>query len=509
MAVLHALYVTFSTQIIIPFSICYYLNLGKMNNKINDTVNFTGVLIDDRPEWGDQVLRHKDQSVVHPIKINEFLAWILGTICLFGFPLNFEIIIHILYDQTMRLKPKYIIQLAIVFSGVLILLAIGVIIFNFCFGPYEILCHLFVSFFLGISYNCFILNYFLYLIECFVAIAFPLWHRVYVTPRPVVYGLIGLNLILALAMEWPFICGMIPVRCAIQPSHGQIINSVWPVLFILSLVFLCINYAITWTHLPRSSLPSAAAVAATVAIPSIITSSPSPADDVDGAVDYPNQSPIEEEEGKIVEIIIILNDQTGDEATIGKLVPATESAVITMTPDPSTISLSLEMEIQNTIQQRRRRLSVIPEVSETVDQDETSSIDMTYSGDSGRSDDYEDHCTTIPDDVSCTPFSPIEWKSIKMFLIGVVPLFLIPLPLFLFYFFFHLYCEQLDSSPSTNGQQQQLEQCSDLNWLMSYLFFILVSLHTLVNPITSLWLNKDFQRPSSIRRQRMQVMLNL
>jgi len=395
-------------------------------NSLTDVIAYAEFFFFDRPEWGDQVMRNKDKSVVHPMKINEPLAWILGTICLFGFPLNFEIVIHILYDQTMRLKPRYVIQLAIAFSGVLILLTNVVLIINFYFGPNEILCHLFVSFLMGVPYNCFILNYFLYLIECFVAIAFPLWHRVYVTPRSVVYGLIGLNSALVLAMLWPFITGIISVRCAFQPSHDLILNSTASVFFILCFVFLCINYVITWTHLHRFSLPSSSAA---VAIPS-----PTPADDV-GA-----QSPIEEEEeDNIIEIIIIiLNDQTGDEATMGKLVPATndESAVIKMAPDPSTISLSLEMEIQNTIQQRRRRLSVIPEEPENDDQDETSSIDMTSSGDSGRSDGYVDYCTAIPD-VSCNPFSSLEIRSFKMFLIGVVPLFLIPLPIFVIYFFFH------------------------------------------------------------------------
>ena len=185
-----------------------------------------------------------------------------------------------------------------------------------------------------------------------------------------------------------------------------------------------------------------------------------------------------------------------------------------MTPysDPSTISLSsLEVEIQNMIQQRRRRLSVIPEEPQTVDQDETTSIDMTYSGDSGRSDDYEDYFTAIPDDViSCNPLSPLELRSFKMFLIGVVPLFLIPLPIFIIYFFFHLHCEVQFNSSSTDYQPQQLEQCSDNIWLIPYLYFLLGSLHSLVNPITSLCLNKDFQRPwPAIRRCRMQMMPNL
>ena len=76
----------------------------------NETINLTDIeLVIDRPEWGDEVLRNKDLSVVYPMEINKLLAWILGAFCLFGFPLNFEIVIHILYDKSMRLKPRYII----------------------------------------------------------------------------------------------------------------------------------------------------------------------------------------------------------------------------------------------------------------------------------------------------------------------------------------------------------------------------------------------------------------
>ena len=59
----------------------------------------------DRPEWGDEVLRNKDQSVKHAMEINEPFAWVLGTICIVGLMVHWEIITHIWYDKQMRLKP--------------------------------------------------------------------------------------------------------------------------------------------------------------------------------------------------------------------------------------------------------------------------------------------------------------------------------------------------------------------------------------------------------------------
>lgn len=224
------------------------------------------------PEWGDEVLRNKDRSVKHPMEINEPFAWVLGTICIVGLLVHLEIITHIFYDKTMRLKSKYLIQLAIAFSDLFIIFAVTVVILHFVYGPNETVCHIFVVFFLSISYNCFFLNYFLSVIECFVAITFPLWHHVYVTPQLVGHCLIGLNLTMILSMEWPFISGLLPVRCALQPIHGLIINGISSVLFLLCFNLCCIDFGITLFHLRRTHLPIA------VAIPLIIISPPSPTD---------------------------------------------------------------------------------------------------------------------------------------------------------------------------------------------------------------------------------------
>jgi hypothetical protein len=214
---------------------------------INENVS----LFIDHPEWGDEVVRNQDQTVKHPLEINASMAWILGAICFFGFPLNFEIIIRILYDKTMRLKPRYIIQLGVAFSDLFILLAVVVVVVHFAIGPNEILCHIFVSFFMAIAYNCFFLNNFLSLLDCFMAISFPLWHLAKVTPQRIVYGLIGLNLAMALAMEWPFISGVLEVRCALQFNQGLYANGTSSILFVLCFIFYCVDFFITWLHIHR------------------------------------------------------------------------------------------------------------------------------------------------------------------------------------------------------------------------------------------------------------------
>ena len=219
-----------------------------MNSSFNESGWYT-----DHPEWGDEVLRIKNGTVKNPMEINWFLACLLGLFCWFGFPLNFEIIIRILYDKTMRLKPQYIIKLGIAFSAIAMLTTNVIAILHFIIGPNETICHFFVTCLMGVPYNCFLLNYFLSSIDCFIAITFPIWHLTRVTPRRVVYGLIVLNLAMILAIELPFISGSLEVRCALQPSHGLVLNGTASVSFVLCFIFCCVDFVITWFNLPRSS----------------------------------------------------------------------------------------------------------------------------------------------------------------------------------------------------------------------------------------------------------------
>ena len=231
---------------------------------------------------------------------------------------------------------------------------------------------------MGISYNCFLLNHFLSLIDCFVAIVFPLWHLVNVTPRRVVNGLIGLNLAMALAMEWPFVSGMLEVRCALQATHGIIINGTSCVTFILCLVFYCIDFAITWFHLPRSSR----------------------------AIDVPSANPTAVIEMELQELnipSIIVTASSPDEA------PAATENIDTITQKEND-------ELIPTA--GRRRLSVI--IEENDDEVAAAAAAPAVARSTGRGMTIHSSRVTL---------SRLEWKAIRSFLFGFVPLFLIPLPL--------------------------------------------------------------------------------
>ena len=208
----------------------------------------------EHPEWTD-VVRNKDGTVKNPLALTSiYIVAFLSVLCWFGFPLNFEVISRIVYDKTLRIKPRYILQLGTTFSSFFTLFTNTVDIIHYIFGPNDFLCKIFI-FTVGWSYGTFLFNFLLSLIDCFVAITFPLWHRRNVTPRLVIFWSIVLNLALMLAMKWMFIGLVVPLRCAIQLSHAFTVHLVLFLLVILCVVFLCIDYALTWRQLPRSSIP--------------------------------------------------------------------------------------------------------------------------------------------------------------------------------------------------------------------------------------------------------------
>ena len=472
-----------------PVSSIVLLAEWRWSSKMSYYFNNSSLSYTDHPEWGDQVVRNQEdsESVKHPLEINLFMACLLGLICFFGFPLNFEIIIRILYDKVMRLKPRYIIQVAVALSGVFILVALSLVVVHFCFGPSETLCHIFVAFFMNISYNCFLLNYFLYLFECFVSIAFPLWHLSEVTPRRVVYGLVGFNLTMAFAMEFPFISALFQVRCALQFSQGFYANGTSFVLFVLCLLFCCINFVITWFHLPLQTTSSSKVKTTITKTTSIFITSETNQEVIE--LQELNQSPVAAEEETCVAAVAIAESLVdhNDEDTATMIEPFTPSTWLIVRVPAAAVppANSQGQSTAKVMQHPSRRLSVIIEVPEE-DEEEAVQIGSSVDDDGTNSS-------------SCVPLRLIEWRAIRSFLFGAVPLFLIPLPLFIFYFSHHLMCQHLNNR---NQEQQQYEQCADLTWLIPYMFFILVSLHALVNPIASLCLNKDFQSPSPIRRLR-------
>ena len=185
---------------------------------------------------------------------NIYLVFVLGVLCFFGLPLNFDIVLRIVYDKCLRRKPRYIFQLSATFSSIFILLVDIIQISNFIFAPdsHRLLYQFFMAIH-GLPYVALLFNLLLSLIDSFFSVTFPLTHLRKVTVRPVIIALAILNLLLIFGVKWVFISGELPLICAIQDRHFQTLEVIGIVLFVLCLIFLVVDYIQTLKLLPGAS----------------------------------------------------------------------------------------------------------------------------------------------------------------------------------------------------------------------------------------------------------------
>ena len=185
--------------------------------------------------------------------MNNYLLVVFVLLCAFGFPLNCELFYRIFFsnDKKLRNRPRYVIKLFMTFSSIFTMFINLMKIVHFLL-PNDPMCRFFVSI-INVSYVTFLFNTLMSLIDCFVAIVFPLWHRSKVTARRVCFGLIALNLAMAVALKWMFIFQVVPLRCAVPVIHAVNFRLIVNILFVLCCVFQIADFVLVWLHLPRST----------------------------------------------------------------------------------------------------------------------------------------------------------------------------------------------------------------------------------------------------------------
>ena len=205
------------------------------------------------PQWSD-VIRNKDGSVRDPAKINTLLFIIDCTCVIIGLPLNLYIAIKIMFKRRLYSKPRNIFQLSFAFCNIFSLAVTNIleIIYHSVLTKNETICLFYVSF--G-ALPCFLFffNLLLSLIDRYVAMYNPLWHRRKVTVKNVIFWLLILNLALAVGVKWIYVGQHVPLRCEIQVRHIVTVQAVQCVLFVLCICFHITDYVKTCQLLPQPS----------------------------------------------------------------------------------------------------------------------------------------------------------------------------------------------------------------------------------------------------------------
>ena len=326
-------------------------------------------------EW-DGVMRNGDHSVRNPIKGNLIIFVFDCICCVIGLPFSFYMAAMILCKKRLKRRAKNIFLLAIGFSDTFIL-SMTLIRIVYYLKPNGQLCSLYEA--VGVlPYILFFFNLLLSLIDRYVAINHPIWHRNKVTVRFVILCQIVLNFVLSLAVKWVFLSHTIPFSCEIRFSH-----SVTCQLILVVELILCIAFHVAGYTKVKRMLQS------------------------------------------------------------------------------STRSISVKYAKKNT-------------KSKSSNQQQNKNIKMIY----------DNKIITIHR--SKAKLSNLEMKATRSFLVGVIPLLVLPCPILLYTLSFNLIC-----IPLYGG-----DKCANYAWIFPY-FRALIAFHVIIYVVITVVRNKDFVWPFS------------
>jgi len=195
--------------------------------------------------------RNEDGRIKSPLEPNVYIFIFNCVCCLISFPANFRVTV-LLIQSKRRLLARNVILIHLILSSVLTSITDMIAVIYYLW-PIESLC-CFSESIIGLSYVAFCFNMLISLIDHYVAITNPLWHRRQVTVRRAIIWPFVLNLILALSVKWMFINGTsLEICCAIQVMHFETVIAALIILCIFCFTFLVIVYLKTWKVLPRPS----------------------------------------------------------------------------------------------------------------------------------------------------------------------------------------------------------------------------------------------------------------
>ena len=198
-------------------------------------------------------------SAMSPIDLNFNTLISHSVCCSIGLPLNLIIVYFIIGQRRLnRSKPRNMFQLNLVMCNILTLFTAIIEILYYFFSLVDSkhqheMCLLFTSI-VGLSYVAFFLNLLLSLIDRYVAISDPLWHRANVTIPLVLFCQISLTILFSLIVKWPYLSGLVNVECEIPLVALVTFQVTILVLFVSCVIARVVVYKKTKRYLLRRSI---------------------------------------------------------------------------------------------------------------------------------------------------------------------------------------------------------------------------------------------------------------
>lgn len=198
----------------------------------------------------EDILYTTSGEVQSPIDLNPFLIATKFVFSFLGLPLNVFLSTIIARLRRLRSKPRNIFLLGIFFSNLIIYVP-PIIELLYWIQPDVNICKAYISV-VGLPYIILLWNILCALIDRYVAITYPMWHRKKVTVRGVGWFLIVSSASLVFIVKFVYIFEIVPFKCDIRTLHAKIAGWTTVILFILCVIVHVVLYRRTKSLLVES-----------------------------------------------------------------------------------------------------------------------------------------------------------------------------------------------------------------------------------------------------------------
>jgi hypothetical protein len=199
----------------------------------------------------DEIVLTQNVDIFNPVEIDFILTVAHFLCCSIGIPLNVSIVVTIVRLRRLYRKPRNIFLLGIIFSNLSFFVPAIIKLIYWGLYPIEFVCQIYVAL-VGVPQGLLSLNMLLALIDRYLAISHPLYHREKMTVR-LACGLVPLSSSLVVfLLKFVYILGVGTLRCEVWLFHTKIVLIILTVVFASCIALNVIVYRRTRNHLSES-----------------------------------------------------------------------------------------------------------------------------------------------------------------------------------------------------------------------------------------------------------------
>ena len=199
----------------------------------------------------NEIVLTQNGEILNPVEIDSILTAAHFLCCLVGIPLNVSIVVTIVRFRRLHRKRRNIFLLGIIFSNLSFLFPAIIKLIYWSLYPIEFVSQSYMAL-VGVPQCLLSLNMLLALMDRYMAIHDPLFHREKMTVR-LACGIVLLSsTFVVFLLKFAYILGVGALRCEVWLFHAKIILIILTVVFASCIALNVIVYRRTRNHLNES-----------------------------------------------------------------------------------------------------------------------------------------------------------------------------------------------------------------------------------------------------------------